>query len=126
MVAKECEKRVEELQHNRRTFQIRKCFRAHPYSSLFLLSVSCGPLFNLFFFGLACMHAQLLHLCLTLCNPKDHSLPCSSVHGIFTAKLLEWIAMRSSRVFSHSGFETVSPKFPAFAGGFFTAEPTLW
>ena len=59
------------------------------------------------------MHAQLLHLCLTLCNPKDRSLPCSSVHGIFTAKILEWVAMPSSTVFSHSGFKTVSPEFPA-------------
>ena len=125
MGAKEYEKRVEELQHNRKTFQIRKCFRTHPYSSRFLLSVSCGPFFNLFFF-LISMHAcSVLNLCLTLCNPEDHSPLCSSVYGIFTAKLLEWVAMPSSRVFSHSGFKTMSPEFPAFAGGFFTAEPAL-
>ena len=28
-----------------------------------------------------CMHAKLIQLCLTLCDPKDHSLPGSSVHG---------------------------------------------
>ena len=35
--------------------------------------------------------------CLTLCNPTDHSLPGSSVHGILQAKILEWVAMSSSR-----------------------------
>ena len=31
--------------------------------------------------------------CLTLCNPMDYSLPDSSVHGIFQARLLEWVAI---------------------------------
>ena len=35
--------------------------------------------------------------CLTLCDPKDCSPPGSSVHGIFQARLLEWVAMPSSR-----------------------------
>ena len=30
-------------------------------------------------------------LCLTLCDPMDYSLPCSSVHGIFQARVLEWV-----------------------------------
>ena len=38
--------------------------------------------------------------CLTLCNPMDCSLPGSSVHGIFQARILEWIAISSSRVSS--------------------------
>ena len=29
--------------------------------------------------------------CLTLCNPKDDSLPGSSVHGILQARILEWV-----------------------------------
>ena len=33
----------------------------------------------------------------TLCNPMDCSLPGSSVHGILQAKILEWVAMPSSR-----------------------------
>ena len=28
--------------------------------------------------------------CLTLCDPMDFSLPGSSVHGIFQARILEW------------------------------------
>ena len=35
--------------------------------------------------------------CLNLCNPMDCSLPGSSVHEIFQAKILEWVAISSSR-----------------------------
>ena len=41
------------------------------------------------------MHAKLLQLCLTLANPMKPSV--SSVHGIFQARILEWVAMPSSR-----------------------------
>ena len=33
----------------------------------------------------------------TLCDPMDCSLPASSVHGILQVKILEWVAMPSSR-----------------------------
>ena len=32
----------------------------------------------------------------TLCDPMDCSLPGSSVHGIFQAKVVEWVAIASS------------------------------
>ena len=35
--------------------------------------------------------------CVTLCNPMDCSPPGSSVHGIFQARILEWVAISSSR-----------------------------
>ena len=35
--------------------------------------------------------------CPTLCNPMDCSLPGSSVHGIFQARVLEWVAISFSR-----------------------------
>ena len=35
--------------------------------------------------------------CLTLCNPMDCSLLGSSVHGIFQARVLEWVAISFSR-----------------------------
>ena len=35
--------------------------------------------------------------CLTLCDPMDCSLSSSSVHGIFQARMLEWIAISFSR-----------------------------
>ena len=35
--------------------------------------------------------------CLTLCNPVDCSLPGFSIHGIFQARILEWVAISFSR-----------------------------
>ena len=35
--------------------------------------------------------------CLTLCDPMDYSPPGSSVHGILQARVLEWVAISSSR-----------------------------
>ena len=46
--------------------------------------------------------AKLLQSFLTLCDPTDCSLLVSSVHGILEARILEWIAMVSSRVSSQS------------------------
>ena len=33
----------------------------------------------------------------TLCNPMDHNLPGSSVHGILQARILEWVVISFSR-----------------------------
>ena len=44
-----------------------------------------------------CMRAKSLQSCPTLCDPMNCSLPGSSVHGIFQASILEWVAMPSSR-----------------------------
>ena len=35
--------------------------------------------------------------CVRLCNPMDCSLPGFSVHGIFQARVLEWVAISFSR-----------------------------
>ena len=35
--------------------------------------------------------------CPTLCDPMDCRLPGSSVHGILQTRILEWIAISSSR-----------------------------
>ena len=40
---------------------------------------------------------EVTQLCPTLCDPMDCSLPGSSVHGIFQAMVLEWIAISFSR-----------------------------
>ena len=34
-----------------------------------------------------------VQLCPALCNPMDYSLPGSSIHGIFQARVLEWVAI---------------------------------
>ena len=39
------------------------------------------------------VRAELLQSCPTLCDPMDYSLPGSSIHGIFQARILEWIAI---------------------------------
>ena len=44
--------------------------------------------------------SEVARLCLTLCNPMDCSLPGSSVHGIFWARILEWAAISFSRASS--------------------------
>ena len=44
--------------------------------------------------AVCCVCAQS---CLTLCNPMDCSPPGSSVHVIFQARILQWVAMPSSR-----------------------------
>ena len=40
--------------------------------------------------------AKLLQSCPTLCDPMDCSLPGSSAHGIFQARVLEWGAIAFS------------------------------
>ena len=41
--------------------------------------------------------SEVTQSCLTLCNLMDCSLPGSSVHGIFQARVLEWMAISFSR-----------------------------
>ena len=48
---------------------------------------------------------------LTLCDPTDCSLPGSSVHGIFQARLLVWVAVSFSRGSSRLREQTWSPAF---------------
>ena len=44
--------------------------------------------------------------CLTLCDPADCSPPGSSVHGILQARILEWVAISSSRgIFPTQGWK---------------------
>ena len=64
-----------------------------------------------------CMLAQL---CPTLCNPMDGRPPGSSVHEIFQARILEWLAISFSR---ESSRPRDQPTSPAVADGFFTAKP---
>ena len=46
---------------------------------------------------LLCVHAESLKSCPTLCDPMNCSPPGSSVHGILQARILEWVAISSSR-----------------------------
>ena len=37
--------------------------------------------------------SEVTQSCLTLLNPMECSLPGSSIHGIFQARVLEWVAI---------------------------------
>ena len=41
--------------------------------------------------------SEVAQLCPTLCDLMDYSLSGSCVHGIFQARVLEWIAISFSR-----------------------------
>ena len=61
---------------------------------------------------------EVAQLCLTLCSNMDYSLPGSAVPEIFQARILEWVAISSSRGFlSTQRSNSVSS---ALAGRFFT------
>ena len=45
----------------------------------------------------ACCVLSSLQLCLALCNPMDCSPLGSSIYGILQARILEWVAIPSSR-----------------------------
>ena len=69
------------------------------------------------------VHAcSVAKLCLTLCDPMDCSPPGSSVHAILQARILEWVAISSSREFSQPQGSLVPL---ALVGGFFTTKPPM-
>ena len=43
--------------------------------------------------------SEVAQLCPTLCDPMNCSLPGSSIHGIFQARILEWVAISFSILF---------------------------
>ena len=59
-------------------------------------------------------------LCPTLCDPMDCSLPGSSVHGIFQARIMEWVGISYSRDLPNPGIE---PRSPALQADSLPAEP---
>ena len=56
------------------------------------ISSRMGSLVGLFSIGLE-SESEVAQSCPTLCDPMDCSLPGSSVHGIFQAGVLEWVAI---------------------------------
>ena len=44
-----------------------------------------------------CCCCLVTKLCLTFCDHMDWSLPGSSAHGIIPVRILEWVAISSSR-----------------------------
>ena len=69
-----------------------------------------------------CCYCSVTKLYLTLCNPIDYNPPGSPVHGVFEARIVEYVApFPSPRYLPDPGIELMSP---ALACRFFTTEPT--
>ena len=43
-------------------------------------------------------HGSVIQLCLTFCDPRDCSPSGVSLHGIFQARILEWVAISYSNI----------------------------
>ena len=106
-------------------------FHWNALASLLKISLLCVTNIYTFFFwipySVSLIHvpAKLIQSCLTLCDSMDYSPPGSSVHGILQARILEWVAMSSSRESSWPRGRSLSLfKFPALAGGFFMSSTT--
>ena len=68
------------------------------------------------------LRACMLSLVQRFCNPMACSPPSSSVHGIFQARILEWVTIFCFKDLPNPGIEPPYPASPALAGGFFTKE----
>ena len=81
--------------------------------------LSCTPFVENIYFIIDCCSVLCLvtQSCPTLCNPMDCSLPGSSVRGILQARILEWVAMPSSRGSSQPWDKS---QVSHIASGFFT------
>ena len=66
------------------------------------------------------MCAKSLQSCQTLWDAMDSSPPGSSLHGSLQARILEWIAVASSRGSFRPRDQT---GLSCIAGGFFTTKP---
>ena len=71
------------------------------------------------------MLCSVAQLCTTLWDPMNCSPPGSSVHGILQERIVEWVAMPSSRGPSQSKDQTSISCFSWVADRLFTAEPSL-
>ena len=65
------------------------------------------------FVKLPCVHANLLQLCLTLCDPMDCSPPGFSDYGILQAGILEWVECLPPGDLPDPGIEPGSPALQA-------------
>ena len=56
---------------------------------------------------------EVAQSCPTLCNPIEGSPPGSSIHGIFQARILEWVVISFSRGYSWPEIKLASPALQA-------------
>ena len=67
-----------------------------------------------------CVCVLVVQSCLTLWDPMDCGPPDSSVHGMFLARILEWVAIPSPVALPDRGIE---PRSPALQADALTSEP---
>ena len=70
------------------------------------------------------MHAKSVSVW-TLCDPMNCILSGASVHEMFQARILEWVAIPSSKDLANRGIKPTSLMSSALASGFFTTS-TSW
>jgi len=78
----------------------------HLVSPIFLKSFLVFPILSFSSISLHCSlkkWSEFAQLCPTFCDPMDCSLPGFSVHGIFQARVLEWVAISFSKGSSQAG-----------------------
>ena len=56
--------------------------------------------------------SEVAQSCPTLRDPMDCSLPGSSAHGIFQARVLEWVAIAFSRTLLDAGNSVMRDRVP--------------
>ena len=67
------------------------CCSLCKYITILILHYNCNSCVS----DSRCLVKLLSHV--RLCNPMDCSLPGSSIHGIFQARILDWVAISFSR-----------------------------
>ena len=72
---------------------------------------------------LCAMPWSVASVVLDFCNPMNCSLPSSSVRGILQARILEWVAMTPSRVYSWPRNWTNISSVSCTAGRFLSTDP---
>ena len=84
----------------------------------------CAVAAGTFFHACVCVCVLSFQSC-PLCDSMACSPPGSSVHGILQARILEWVAVPSSRgIFLTQGLNLCLLHLPALAGRFFTTSAT--
>ena len=87
------------------TLASNRCFK------ISVFKIFCNP---------SCVLCLVAQLCLTLCNPVAYSPPGSSIRGILQARILEWVAMPSSRDLPSPG---IKPRSLALQADSLPSEP---
>ena len=67
---------------------------------IYIYMCVCMCVYGLYIYIYICLCLYIyiyICTCPSLCNPMDYSLPSPSVHGIFQARILEWVVISFSR-----------------------------